>query len=136
VKKVMCYVLIVWLALVSGGANAHTFDVTDHETHGEKSHAEKSTAESPPAEHLAQTGMADAHPSVNSEAGHTEACAQAHCGHGHTTCMLAVQDAHIGKNASERLPPHTAGSKTSEVSNDIERPKWLDTPPTVVSLLS
>ena len=118
VKKLICYMLMAWLALMSGGANAHSTSDAAHE-----------------AEHATQVHTISSDTVKSMEADHTDACSQSHCGHGHSTGMLMPVGAQPKVDAACIVPTSTSCWASSAIANNIERPKWPTTTPAVVSLL-
>ena len=125
VKRFICHFLIVWLALLSGGAHAHAAADAAQEVGHIAAHAIE-----------AQLAAADgADPSIAAhEHSHSESCSLSHCGHGHATGMLAgagFRFSAAGVGAPLPTPPSWA---SREQPNSIERPKWRFTTPAVVNL--
>jgi hypothetical protein len=125
VKRFICHFLIVWLALLSGGAHAHATADAAQEVGHIAAHAIE-----------AQLAAADgADPSMAAhEHCHSESCSLSHCGHGHATGMLASAELRFsaaGVGAPLPTPPSWA---SREQPNSIERPKWTLTTPAVVNL--
>jgi len=125
VKRFICHFLIVWLALLSGGAHAHAAADAAQELGHIAAHA----LEAQMAGADAADGAVAAH-----EHGHSETCSLSHCGHGHATGMLATSDLHFSDaGAGAPLPTPQAWAGRDQ-PNNIERPKWLFTTPAVVNL--
>lgn len=125
VKRLVCHFLIVWLALLSGGAHAHAAADAAQEV----GHI---------AAHAIEAQLAAADGSATSiaahEHSHSESCSLSHCGHGHATGMLASAELRLsaaGVGAPLPTPPSWA---SREQPNNIERPKWSFTTPAVVNL--
>jgi hypothetical protein len=110
---------MAWMALMSGGVNAHSISDAAHEV-----------------EHAAQTQTTSIDAPVNLDTEHTDACSQSHCGHGHSTAMLMPVGAQVKADAIFIVPTSTSRWASSAVANNIERPKWLFSTPAVVSLLT
>lgn len=125
VKRFICHFLIVWLALLSGGAHAHAAADAAQELGHIAAHANEAQL----------TGAQDAEKSrAAHDHGHSESCNLNHCGHGHATGMLP--NAHLQLSdapASAPLPTQQAWA-SREQANSIERPKWAFTTPAVVNL--
>jgi hypothetical protein len=123
---------------MSGGANAHMHSVDhhSHEAHGAHDHDHDHDRA---ANVIADAASIEAD-SSRLDANNTETLTQAHYSHGHShhhaaglpaSCdLLAAVDPPSLKPVS-RLP-----IVSSVVDNNIERPKWPVTTPSVVSLLS
>ena len=125
VKRLVCHFLIVWLALLSGGAHAHAAADAAQEVGHIAAHAMEAQLA---VAHGADTSVA-AH-----EHGHSESCSLSHCGHGHATGMPAGAGLRFS-DASVGAPLPTAPSWVSrEQADSIERPKWRFTTPAVVNL--
>ncbi|MGQ2979768.1 MAG: hypothetical protein ACT6Q9_08760 [Polaromonas sp.] len=124
-KRFICHFLIVWLALLSGGAHAHAAADAAQELGHIAAHAVE-----------AQLAIAqDAEKSrATHDHGHAETCSLSHCGHGHATGMLPNAHLQLGAApASAPLPTQQAWA-SREQPNSIERPKWAFTTPAVVNL--
>jgi hypothetical protein len=124
VKRFICHFLIVWLALLSGGAHAHAAADAAQEVGHIAAHAIE-----------AQLAAADGDdPSIAAhEHSHSESCSLSHCGHGHATGMLASAELRFsaaGVGAPLPTPPSWA---SREQPDSIERPKWRFTTPAVVN---
>ena len=124
VKRFICHVLIVWLALLSSGAHAHAAADAAQELGHIAAHAVE--AQLAGAEAAEKSGMTHEH-------GHTESCSHSHCGHGHATGMLAAQFRYTDASVGAPLPTLQAWA-SREQPNSIERPKWKFTTPSVVNL--
>ncbi|MBA4328784.1 MAG: hypothetical protein C0428_11200 [Polaromonas sp.] len=125
VKRLVCHFLIVWLALLSGGAHAHAAADAAQELGHIAVHAVE-------AQRAAADG-ADASVAAHDH-GHAETCSLSHCGHGHATGMLPNAHLQLGAApASAPLPTQQAWA-SREQPNSIERPKWAFTTPAVVNL--
>ena len=126
VKRLVCHFLIVWLALLSGGAHAHAAADAAQEIGHTAAHAvEAQRAVANDAE--VRSGAAHDH-------AHSEACSLSHCGHGHATGMLATTDLRFGDATGGSALPAPASWVSREQPNSIERPKWRTTPSSVVDL--
>ena len=117
---------MVWLTLVSGGASAQILDSAEHEAWSGQAHAA----------HGVQALTIDAQTRDSADAGHVDACNQAHCGHCHTNCMFTPRDAFVGADSLAGIPSHSPYWVSHAISDNIDRPKWLSSSPIVVSLLS
>ena len=118
-KKFICYLLIVWLALMSGGANAHSTSDAAHET-----------------EHAVQVQTVSSDTPNSADSDHADACSQSHCGHGHSTGMLMPMGTCPKVDVVTALRTASSCWASAAKTNNIERPKWLFTTYTVVSLLT
>ena len=125
VKRFICHFLIVWLALLSGGAHAHAAADAAQEVDHIAAHAVEAQ--------LAGADGADA-PIAAHEHGHSESCSLSHCGHGHATGMLASADIRFSDAASSTPLPTPPSWASREQPDSIERPKWTITTPAVVNL--
>jgi hypothetical protein len=130
VKKLMCYLLIVWLALMSGGANAHAAKEAAHEA----SHTHDHPSQKMQSQSAALDISADA--VTAADVSHTDTCNQSHCGHGHATGMLTRHNRYANTDVNAVVPTSRESWASSSVTSNIERPKWIFTTPAVVSLLS
>lgn len=126
VKKIMCYLLMVWLALVSVGANAHASIGAAHATWHTHAHTTQKTQH-----HAAAVPQA-----LSTDTSHADTCNHSHCGHGHAAGMLGHQGTSVETDATAALPVSHANWASGPISSNIERPKWSVTTPAVVSLLS
>ncbi len=125
VKRFICHFLIVWLALLSGGAHAHAAADAAQELGHIAAHAVEAQL----------AGAQDAEPSaVTHEHGHTESCSLSHCGHGHATGMLANANLYLGDAPASAALPTPQAWVSREQASSIERPKWAFTTPAVVNL--
>jgi hypothetical protein len=124
VKRLICHFLIVWLALLSGGAHAHaTADAALELGHIAVHAAEVQDAGT---EDFKTSGATHEH-------GDADTCSQSHCGHGHTTGMPAAHLHFSDASRGVALPTPQAWAGR-EQPNTIERPQWLFTTPAVVNL--
>lgn len=121
-KKLVCYLLIVWLALMAGGANAYA--TTDAEHVAPHAH-----------DHTAPPDVAMQAPATQ-DASHADTCSQSHCGHGHATGLLAPHGTSVKTDLLTAAPTSRASWASSAMISSIERPKWPFITPAVVSLLS
>jgi hypothetical protein len=129
VKKLVCYFLIVWLALIAGGANAHASSGATHGAdHASYVHTTVGDAANEDASGIDELGTADA--SIS------EACNQSHCSHNHGTALPTSTVAQAKANSVSDAPKSLASWASAAASNNIERPKWPFTTPAVVSLLT
>ena len=134
VKKLVCYMLIVWLALMAGGANAHTHsaDMHSHDVIHAHDHDKSVLANIGESTSLEDASTLDAD--------YSEKLNKVHSCHSHThhhaaglpSChdMLAVAD------LPSLTPVFSQRFACIALANDVERPKWPFTTPAVVSLLS
>ncbi|WP_395058672.1 hypothetical protein [Polaromonas sp.] len=124
-RRFICHFLIVWLALLSGNAYAHAAADAAQELGHLAAHAVE--AQLAGAQDTEKSGITHDH-------GHSESCGLSHCGHGHSTGMLAT--ANLGfSNAGVGAPlPTPQAWVIREQPNSIERPKWAFTTPAVVNL--
>jgi hypothetical protein len=125
VKRLVCHFLIVWLALLSGGAHAHAAADAAQEVGHIAAHA----VEAQLAAAEGADGVIAAH-----EHGHSESCSLSHCGHGHATGMLASAEIRFSDAAAAAPLPQPPSWASREQPNSIERPKWRFTTPAVVNL--
>lgn len=130
VKKIVCYLLIVWLTLMSGGANAHATQDAAHKATHAHDHASHSESIQPAANDIPAAQAA------KPEATHADVCSQSHCGHSHAAGLVAPHTAFVKSGATNCGPTSSAQWASSALPSSIDRPKWLLTTPTVVSLLS
>ena len=122
--KLICRLLIVWLALVSGGASAHRASDAAHEA----AHAAHTQTFSSPT-----PASAD---SDHMQADHANACNQSQCGNGHCAGLLMPLGAPQKVAAAASVPLSRGCWASAAIVNNIERPNWPVTTPAVVSLLS
>jgi hypothetical protein len=133
VKKLICYFLIVWMALFAGGANAHGISNlahgSEHAGHGHDTSVDQSFE--PSIDVAADRVNAD-RASVDID----NTCSQSHCGHGHSTGLLMLPSAWMKMDATADGPLSSRCWASAAITDNIERPKWQVTTPAVVSLLS
>ncbi|MDP1564669.1 MAG: hypothetical protein Q8L91_00190 [Polaromonas sp.] len=125
VKRFICHFLIVWLALLSGGAYAHATADAAQELGHIAAHAIE--AQLAGAQDTEKSGATHDH-------GHAETCGQSHCGHGHSTGMLATANLCLSDAAVGAALPTPQTWVSREQAHSIERPKWAFTTPAVVNL--
>lgn len=65
---------------------------------------------------------------------HAEACGLNHCGHGHATDVLAALRTRLDAGGDGAPLPTPQAWASQALPNNIERPKWDHTTPTVVNL--
>jgi hypothetical protein len=130
VKKLVCYLLIVWLALMASGANAYSTSDAEHVAPHAHDHTAQDTHD-----HQPQLDVAIQSPTTQ-DASHADTCSQSHCGHGHATGLLAPHGTSIKTDRLNAAPTSRASWASSAITANIERPKWPSTTPAVVSLLS
>lgn len=121
-KKLICHLLIVWLALISGSVAAHATIEAAHDVGHAVAHA-----------HADDAGSDQAH---HADPDHPDTCNQSHCGHGHNTGVFTALKAFPKAQAASNAPLASNIWASSAIHNNIERPKWQATTPTVVSLLT
>lgn len=127
VKRLICQFLIVWMALLSGGAHAHAASDAVHEMDHAAMHAahmDDSRNASPEAQKAAT-----AHGSE-----HSETCSLSHCGHSHATGMLPSMPLRLGDAPAGAPLPTLQTWAGREQPNTIDRPKWKVTTLAVVNL--
>ena len=132
VKKFVCYLLIVWMTLVAGGANALAHSVNHHAHDALHAHDHSSLDTSVESITSQDDTALDAdYPEKSSQhpSGH---CHTHHQAAGLPSChdMLPVAD------LPNFAPVFRQRLASIAVANNIERPKWVATTPAVVSLLS
>jgi hypothetical protein len=121
VKRLVCHFLIVWLALLSGGAHAHAAADAAQELGHLAAHAVEAQ--------LAGVDQVAAH-----DHAHSDTCSLSHCGHGHATGMLAGAGPGFSNAKAPAPLPAPASWASREQPDSIERPKWRFTTPAVVNL--
>ena len=126
VKKLVYCLLIMWLALLSVGANAHVAIQTAPAAAHSHDHASLTTQHHA----AAADGIAEVDPK------HADTCSHSHCGHGYATAIAASLYSWVKNNAPTSAPATRVNWLSSAVTDNIERPKWHRTTPAVVSLLS
>lgn len=126
VKRLVCHFLIVWLALLSGGAYAHAAADAAQELSHIAAHAMESQ--------LAIADGTEARSDAGHDHGHSETCSQSHCGHGHTTGMLTTAGLPFSDPVVGAALPSPTFWASREHPNNIERPKWSITTSLVVDL--
>ena len=117
---------MAWLAVMSGAATAHATAEAAHPSSHTHDHAP----------HAAEHDAFPTEEAAANDASHVDTCQQGHCGHGHTTGVLAANRAFNQADALTAAPSSHASWVSSPITANIERPKWLVTTPAVVSLLS
>ena len=132
VKKFVCYLLIVWMTLVAGGANAlaHSADHHAHDALHAHDHSSLATSvESITSQDDFELG-----------ADYPEKSSQHPSSHCHTHHQVAGLPSCHGMLPVADLPNCAPAFSQRLVSiafaNNIDRPKWAVTTPAVVSLLS
>ena len=118
-KKIVCYLLIVWFAFLSSSAYAGVATDAVHE-----------------AEHAANMHGSSSHTASDVDVNHAEACSQSHCGHGHGVGFVMPIGSCPKADVSAGVPMSNGCWASAAANNNIERPKWLFTTPAVVSLLT
>ena len=126
VKKLVCCLLIMWMALLSLGANAHAAIQTAPAAAHAHDHASLTT----------QHHVAAAEGIAAVDVKHADTCSHSHCGHGYATGIAAGLYAWVKNNDPTAAPATRVSWLSSAVTDNIERPKWHRTTPDVVSLLS
>jgi hypothetical protein len=130
VKRLMFFFLIVWLAFMSGGANAHTTTNAEHlAVHAHDLVSQDRHKHKPQAEVVIQAP-------TTQDADCTDCCSQVHCEKCHATYLLTPHSSIFNTNRLNTAPRFHLSSASSAVTANIERPKWSYTTPAVVSLLS
>lgn len=127
--RFICHFLIVWLALLSGGAHAHAAADAAHELghialHASELQAVNATVAPGQAEKIDKAQGHD----------HTESCSLSHCGHGHATCMLPTVPFRLSDVPAGAPLPKANAWASREQPNNIERPKWVHATSSVVNL--
>ena len=118
------------LALMSAGANAHGVHGNVHKAEPKVAYVHHSAAQEKQSQAVLDNITSKA------EANLIDTCDHSHCGHAQLAGLLARDgsDWNIG-NASNAPTPRTTWA-SSQVTSDIERPKWPATTLAVVDLLS
>ena len=129
VKNLICHLLIVWLAVFAGGANAHGIGNSAHET-AHTGHVHSISVDSGVEVDADQANADRASPDIGN------ACSQSHCGHGHNTGILTAAATCSQVDAVTDAPLSSSRWASAAIADNIERPKWPFTTPAVVSLLS
>jgi len=124
VKRLVCHFLIVWLALLSGGAHAHAAADAAQELGHMAAHAVEAQ----------RAGAERADTSIAAHEHNCESCSLSHCGHGHTTGLLASAELRFSDAGVAAPLPTPASWASCEPADSIERPKWSFTTPAVVNL--
>lgn len=133
-KKLVCYFLLVWLALIAGGANAHiTSDATHEAEHAAHVHTTTGDASTSNASNGDESSSDE---SGSADASLSEACSQSHCGHNHGTALPTSPGAHAKVNSHVDAPKSSSCWASAAITDNIERPKWPFTTHAVVSLLT
>ena len=138
-KKLVCHLLIVWLAFVSGGAGAHAINDVAHTAAQATGHeAANVQPAAGPATHTqsAQDGTRNHATVATADTSPADACSQTHCGHGHATGILETQRTFALVDAAASSPATHRRDTGNIIATSIERPNWRFTTPAVVSLLS
>ena len=149
VKKITCYLLIVWLTLMSGGVNAHVHASEHHSHHVNQaqddylSHDHRldldQEIDSVSGSKTASSEFAPGGDGLQTSVDSTEKVNQAHFSHGHNHSHCAYMPTSCDAMAVTDVPGFTSFlcqqwvCKT--IANTIERPKWLLTTHAVVNLL-
>lgn len=126
VKKIVCYLLISWLVLIAGGANAHgisdTARVAEHSAHMHAVNTDAATL----------VALDSTHAGADS----TDHCNQSHCGHSHGAATPTSPVTHLKVSSRTHAPNTISRWASAAIADSIERPKWPVTTSAVVSLLS
>ena len=125
VRRLICHFLIVWLALLSGGAHAHAAADAAQELGHMAAHALE--AQLAGASGLEPSGVSHQHE-------HSESCSLSHCGHGHATGLPPATHPGLSDAPASAPLPTLQAWASREQPNTIERPKWGFTTPAVVNL--
>ena len=137
-KKLVCYFLIVWLALMAGGANAHTHsaDMHSHDVIHAHDHDHDHDHNNSVLANVGETSLLEDASTLDAD--YSEKLNKVHPCHSHThhhaaglpSChdMLAVAD------LPSLTPVFSQRFACTALANDVERPKWPFTTPAVVSL--
>ncbi|GAB3478474.1 hypothetical protein [Polaromonas eurypsychrophila] len=124
-NRFICHLLIVWLTLLAGGAHAHAAADAAQELDHIAAHAIEAQL----------AGTQDAEKSaITHDHGHSETCGLSHCGHGHSTGMLATANLCFSDAGVGAAFPTPQAWACREQPNSIERPKWAFTTLAVVNL--
>ncbi len=129
VKRFICHFLIVWLALLSGGAHAHAAADAAHEM----GHIALHAFELQEVNATVAPGQAEKIDKAHGH-DHTESCSLSHCGHGHVTGMLPAVAFRLSDVPAGAPLPRAQAWASREQPNNIERPKWAPTTSPVVDL--
>ena len=126
-KKLICHLLIVWMALFAGSANAHGISDSAHEAE-HAGHAHSISVD------LSLKVSADRSNADRASADIVKTCSQSHCGHGHSTGLVAALTSCTKVDAVAEAPLSSSRWASAAIADNIERPKWLFTTPAVVNL--
>lgn len=129
VMRFICHFLIVWLAVLAGGAHAHAAADAAHEV----SHIALQATELHAVNDRATPGQAEKIDKAHGNE-HTESCALSHCGHGHATGILPDVPCGLSDVTAGAPLPKADAWVSREQPNNIERPKWVHTTSSVVNL--
>ncbi len=121
VKRIACYLLLVWMTLLSTGGHAHGIFESSHHGSG---HAPHETQHTPLL--LSET-LAEAVDGA-AEVAH-DACDHAHCGHPHGASLLRAHGFKLQLVSDGQIPAAPRVQLPSTPPNEIERPKWSLTTP-------
>ncbi len=124
VKRLVCHFLIVWLALLSGGAHAHAAADAAQEVGHIAAHAVEAQ----------EAGAGNADTPLAAHEHNCENCSLSHCGHGHATGLLASTELRFSDAGVGAPLPTPASWASRDQPDSIERPKWSFTTPAVVNL--
>ena len=133
-KRFICHFLIVWLALLSSGAHAHAAADTAHAAGHAAVHGAQVQAANADVGASATLSQATEKIDVTSEKGHADGCGLSHCGHTLVTGMLPTAGRNLDDSPGSAALPVRQPWASGELPNNIERPKWDHTTPTVVNL--
>ncbi|MDO8774466.1 MAG: hypothetical protein Q7K57_38295 [Burkholderiaceae bacterium] len=125
-KRLVCHFLIVWLALLAGGAYAHAAADAAQELGHIAAHAVEAQ--------LVVADGTEARSEAEHDHGSSETCSLSHCGHGHATGMLAMASPRFTEAVVGAALPARTFWASREQLNNIERPKWSTTTLLVVNL--
>lgn len=133
-KRFICHFLIVWLALLSSGAHAHAAAYAAPAAGHAAEHGAKVQAAVADVGASATFSQGTEKIGVTSEKGHADVCSLNHCGHAHVTGMLPTAGRSLDDSPGSAAQPVGQPWASGELPNNIERPKWDHTTPTVVNL--
>lgn len=149
VKKITCYLLIVWLTLMSGGANAHVHASEHHSHHANHAHDDylghdhhldlNQEIDNTSGSKTTSSEFALGGDDLQAGADNSEKLNQAHFSHGHNHSHCAYMPTSCNTLAVADVPGFTSFScqqwVCKTIANNIERPKWILTTHAVVNLL-
>ena len=137
-KEFFFGLMFVWLTLVSAGASAHAVHHSARESSVKVVQKAVHQAEQPQhgTAQDKQSHAARYDAAAPTEASHADTCDHSHCGHGHAAGLPTPDGSYASTDTAGKAPASRMSHASSDITNNIERPKWPVTTPAVVNLQS